>query len=225
VILWGIFEGIRAIFTACGKVKWGVRLATVMVVTIAIANSALLAVDAWVARSPDFYSKYEGGLDASLISNVRYLTEERGDLDDGELAVSEVYNNLGKRRISKFGLRATVMLSNHVVRNVPGKFGDDVNKAKFNTWARSKKIRWYLYQQPISPWRVWHFRLPASVQKALSREEVGPPSAGWVLYRYNAPVNVVMPVPTPHVVTVLPAKWIPVEVEPVSNWPTRVPGL
>jgi len=118
------------------------------------------------------------------------------------------------------------MLSDRVVKNVPGKFGgDDVTRAKFLSWTRSHHLKFFLYQQPISPWRVWHFRIPAALQKFLSKEEVAPPSAGWVLYRYVPPVNATIPLPMPHVVTVVPGKWVHVEVPTVHNWPTHVPGM
>jgi hypothetical protein len=224
LIVLGIVEGIRTIFAHYQKMQWGARIVTVLLISIALANSALLAVDVYVARSSDFYSHYEGGLDMSLISCVKYLNN-RG-INDGELAISDVYTNLGKRRQSKFGLRATVMLSDRVVKSMPGKWdSEDVNKAKFVSWARSRHIKFALFQLPISPWRVWHFRLPAWLQAKLSREDVPPPSAGWVLYRYVAPVSVVMPLPAPHLVTIAPAKWVKVDVTPVHDWPTRVPGM
>jgi hypothetical protein len=224
ILLWGMFEGIRLIFAWLKRATWGVELIKVVVASVAIANLGLLAVDICVARSSDFYGHYEGGLDESLISCVKYLNT-RG-VGDGEIAVSEVYTNLGKRRQSKFGLRATAMLSNRIVKNMPGKWdAGDVNKVRFINWTRSRHIKWYLYQQPISPWRVWHFRLPAGLQKFLSGEEVAPESAGWVLYRYVAPVNATIPLPMPHVVTIAPAKWVKVDVPIVHNWPTRVPGM
>jgi hypothetical protein len=224
LILWGMMQGIRIFFASFGKLRLGTQLVTVMLFSIAVANTSLLAVDIYVARSRDFYARYEGGLDESLISCVRYLNNR--NIDDGELAVSEVYNNLGKRKLSKFGLRATVMLSNRIVRNVPGKWDiDDVAKGKFINWARSRHIKWYLCQQPISPWRVWHFRLPGWLQAKLSHEEVGPESAGWVLFRYVAPVNLIMPLPSPHVVTIAPAKFVKVDVTTSHDWPTRVPGM
>jgi hypothetical protein len=224
LILLGIIQGIKIIFAWYGKLKWGTRLVTVLLISIAVANTSLLAVDVYVARARDFYAHYEGGLDQSLISALRYLGNR--NIDDGELAVSEVYTNLGKRKLSKFGLRATVMLSNRVVKNVPGKWDiNDVGKMKFVSWARSRHIKWYLCQQPTSPWRLWHFRVPAWLQKKLSHEEVPPPSGGWVLFRYVAPVNVVMPLPMPRVVTIAPAKWVKVDVLPSHDWPTRVPGM
>jgi hypothetical protein len=224
IVLVGIIDGVRVIFVYFGRKDWGNRLAMTLVTCVVIANVTLLAIDVRVARSHEFYGRYEGGLNQSLISCVKYLSN-RG-VNDGELGISEIYNNLGKRRYSKFGLRATVMLSDRTVKNVPGKWDeDDVNKARFINWTRSRHIKFYLYQRPISPWRVWHFRLPVWLQMALSREQVGPESAGWVLYRYVSPTNVVVPLPYPRVVTLAPAKWVKVDVPIVHNWPTRVPGM
>jgi hypothetical protein len=223
IVLWGTIEGIRIIFAHYSRMKWGSRLVIAMLASIALANSALLAVDVWVARSHDFYARYEGGMNQGLISSVRYLNA-RG-LGDGDLAVSEIYTNLGKRRISKAGLRAAVMLSDVVVKSVPDKVGDDPTRGKFLAWARSKHIKWYLYQAPISPWRLWHFRVPAWLQKSLSHEEVPPESGGWILYRYVSPVNSFLPLPMSQVVTLVPGKWVKVEVPTSHHWPTRVPGM
>jgi hypothetical protein len=207
LILLGIVEGIRTIFIA----------------SVAVASALLLAVDIKVARASDFYHSYEGGLNQSLISCVKTL-EDR-DVKGGELAVSEVYSNLGKRKPSKFGLRATVMLSNLVVRNMPPKIADNVDTSGFVRYARSRHVRYYLYQQPISPWRVWHFRLHPWVQKMLTGQPVPPSSAGWVLYRYVSPTSVIVPFPMPHLVVLQPAHYTRMEVQSIRDWPTRVPGM
>ena len=142
-------------------------------------------------------------------------------MGDGDLAVSEIYTNLGKRRISKAGLRAAVMLSDVVVKSVPDRVGDDPMRGKFLASARSKHVKWYLYQAPISPWRLWHFRVPAWLQKSLSHEEVPPESGGWILYRYVPPVNSFVPLPMSQVVTLVPGKWVKVDVPTSHHWPTR----
>ena len=225
ILIFGIVEGIRIVAVRYARITWGLRLTTLLLASVAVANLTLLAVDVCVARSGDFYARYEGGLDQSLISCMRYLDNRK--ISDGDLAVSEIYTNLGRRRVSKFGLHATVMLSGRIVRNVPGKFGgDDVTKAKFISWTRSRHVHWFLYQKPVSPWRVWHFRLSAGLQKFLSREDVPPgETGGWTLYRYIPPVNATIPLPMPHVITLAPPKWVEVDVSPVKNWPTRVPGM
>ena len=34
-----------------------------------------------------------------------------------------------------------------------------------------------------------------------------------------------IPLPMPHVITVVPGKWVKVDVPIVHNWPMRVPGM
>lgn len=226
LVLWGILDGIPPICRAISRPNWARGLAIALIASVIVANAALLSVDIWVARSRDFYARYEDGLNQSLIADVHFLDDR--EIHDDELGVSDLYFNLGRRRDSKSGLRAVVMLSNVIVRSVPGKLispnvEDDITKLKWINWMRSRHLRWYLYQQPISPWRVWHFRIPAWLQKALSREPVGPESAGWVLYhRIVTTVNV--PLPVPHQ-EILMERWVHVEVPPIHDWPTRVPGM
>ena len=77
-------------------------------------------------------------------------------------------------------------------------------------WRRinqHKVVQWYLFQQEISPWRVWHFRIPPRLQEWLTHKPVPPPSQGWTLYRRSG------------------MQWVKVDVPHVANWPRRVPGL
>ena len=111
------------------------------------------------------------------------------------------------RRASKFGLRATVMLTGLEVINVPLDAADDPASMKFIRWHRQHRVvQWYLFQHEISPWRVWHFRVPAAVQEWMSGKPVAKPSAGWVLFRRGT-------------------QWEQVDVPRVQGWPTHVPGL
>ena len=64
---------------------------------------------------------------------------------------------------------------------------------------RSRHIKYFLYQQPISPWRVWHFRIPAWLQKTLSREEVGPVERGVGAVSFRESGEPTIPLPMPHV--------------------------
>ena len=73
ILIWGMLHGIRIIFARYGRLKLAVPLIGLIVASVAIANVALYSVDVWVARSRDFYGRYEGGLDQSLISCVKYL--------------------------------------------------------------------------------------------------------------------------------------------------------
>src|SRR4051812_17279764 len=205
MILWGVIRGVNGL----GKGRrWGtIHRATniAFIASVIVANAILFGIDVWVARSSDFYSRYEGGLNNDLISAAHFLDGQ--NLEPNELAVSEEYVNLGRRRMMKTGQRVIVMLTDRVTQYVPGKLCG-LPTPRFASWARRRHVTWYLYQEPISPWRVWHFRLPGWLQQKLSGEPPAPTSAGWVLYHVDEE-----------------GVWQPVEVPPVKGWPKRVPGM
>ena len=74
-------------------------------------------------------------------------------------------------------------------------------------WLVSHGVRYYLWQPPISPWRVWHFRM-AWLEKARTGHTSEVDASDWQLYRVN----------DDRTVTDLP---LPQRCKPV----TRVPGL
>jgi hypothetical protein len=206
LIIWGVVRGIELIGHG---VRWQVfhrRAIVVFFASIFLCNGMLYAVDLYVARSSRFYAHYEGGLDRSLIDAAAYINSQ--GLGARRLAVSEEYINLNKRRASKFGLRATVMLTGLEVINVPLDAADDPTSMKFVRWHRQHRVvQWYLFQHEISPWRVWHFRVPARVQEWMSGRPVARPSAGWVLFRRAG------------------SQWEQVDIPRVQGWPTHVPGV
>ena len=69
-------EGIRGIFGYFSRANWGMKVATMFIVSVAVANGLLLAVDIKVARASDFYRSYEGGLNQSLISCIKALDDD-----------------------------------------------------------------------------------------------------------------------------------------------------
>jgi hypothetical protein len=181
--------------------------------TLILCNLGLLGIDAWVARSKNFYARYEGGLDSNLINICNYLRKQ--GVSDRDVAVNEKYTNLGKIRDSKFGVRATVMLTDVITKYVPKKYnGDPTSQKNFFLWARRSHVKYYLVQKPTSPWRVWHFRLSPKLQEALTHEPVTFESSGWQLFKISdkAPEN-----PPPYATLI--------NVPEVRNWPRRVPGL
>jgi hypothetical protein len=175
------------------------------IVSIFVCSGILYATDVTVAHSDNFYSVYEGRQYEGLIAASHYLNGY--GFGDRELGVSEKYINLGRPRASKSGLRVAVMLTNRVVQIVPMNKADEPVVPKTINYTRKQRIHWYLYQQPISPWRLWHFRVPGWLQEAMTREPVGPESGGWVLYRN------------------IDGRWVGVDVREVRGWPTRVPGM
>jgi hypothetical protein len=216
LVLWGVIRGVQLIAlrdeTAPEDSPLPMptrRLPRAAIVgftfSVFVCSGILYATDVKVAHADDFYAAYEGRQYQGLIAASYYLN--RHSLDDRELGVSEKYINLGRPRASKSGLRVAVMLTNRVVQVVPMNKADEPVVPKTINYNRRQRIRWYLYQQPISPWRVWHFRVPAWLQEAMTKEPVGPESGGWVLYR------------------VVDGKWVGIDLREVRAWPTRVPGL
>ena len=53
----------------------------------------------------------------------------------------------------------------------------------FAEWARINGVRYYLYQQPMEPWRIWHFRLSARLQSEMTGVAPEPPTFGWLLFK------------------------------------------
>jgi hypothetical protein len=187
--------------------QWLVGFFVTMVV---LCNGALWGCDVYVARSSSFYEKYEAGLNRDLIAAMRWLNQQK--LGDHEIAVSKRYENMGrKKRDSQLGIRVAAMLADKAVAAVPDKYvggGDPRKNPNFLAWARSIDVKYVLYQPPVSPWRVFHFRL-GWLQKLQTGQPVEDSGAGWRLY------------------------FIPpsgdearrISLTPAGNWPTRVPGL
>jgi hypothetical protein len=183
-----------------------------------ITNLALWSVEVKVARSDDFYKEYEAGLNQTIISANRYLAQ-LPDLKDAEIAVTPSYINLGKKRQSQFALRATAMLTDRAVINLP-RARQWPPSTKLAWWCQHYGIKYYLHQNPISPWRVWHYRIPEKLQERMQGAPVDKLEAGWELYR------VVPYVPgIPGVLDEIPPRMVPIETPPSRDWPTRVPGL
>lgn len=166
-------------------------------------NLALMAVDVWIARSRDFHGRYYGGQAKGVIAAARWLNQRR--VADGELAVSKGYVNIGRRRLNGFGLNAMILLTDRLVLYVPGRVCNGPPNRRLLKWAGREGVRYYLYRPPVSPWRVWHFRMPW-----LQRTVTGKPVAEnpyWELYELKdgAAVRVDLPVG--------------------SDSPRRVPGM
>jgi len=155
--------------------------------SVVLCNGALYAIDVWVMRSEDFYTRYEAGMDKSLISAAEYLNNRR--VGNWQTCVNTEYKNLNKRRLSDTSLRILSMLTGKAMLTVPKKYLDGPYKLpndrefRKNLIARNR-VRYYLEQPEISPWRVWHFRM-GWLQKMLTGKDPIDTGAGWKLYRCN----------------------------------------
>jgi hypothetical protein len=187
-------------------------LLTFFVVMVVLCNAALWTVDVYVARSGNFYQRYEAGLNQDLIAAARWLKDQ--PLGDHQIAVSKRYVNMGRRKTdSQLGIRIAAMLIDKAIAPVPDRYvkgGDPRKNINFLNWARSldPQIRYVLYQPDVSPWRIFHFRMGwlQQLQTGLPPEDSG---AGWRLY-YIPPDG---------------DEAQRVSLTPQGDWPTRVPGL
>lgn len=186
--------------------------------SVALTNVAIWIVEVRVARSEDFYEEYEAGIHQTIISADRYLAQ-LPDLKDAQIAVTPSYINIGKKRQSQFALRATAMLTDHAVINVP-RAKQWPPGTKLAWWCQHYGVKHYLHQNPISPWRVWHFRVPNAWQERLQGAPVDKLDMGWALYRVVPSVPAI-----PGVIDEIPPRLEPIDTPPSEHWPTRVPGL
>jgi hypothetical protein len=212
--------------------KW-IRVATlVFVTTVAVCNGLLYLVEMTVARSSNFAERYETGLNMSLISAGEYLKNLPNSPKDGEIAVSGRYNNMNRTRMSPFALRVTALVTDRVIQTPRFKLteyapNEAVKSSKqLKMWLVSDtgkpRVKWYLYQPKISPWRVWHFRLGWYEQWQTGK----PPPGGdvaWHLYRVVEDKSDKGKVDD--VITPSDVKMVEVFPPQVKTYPTRVPGL
>ncbi|HEX8524364.1 MAG TPA: hypothetical protein VF669_19065 [Tepidisphaeraceae bacterium] len=212
------------------RVITGATLA--FIASVALCNGLLYAVEMSVARSSHFAQRYETGLNMSLISAGEFLMKLPNPPKDGEIAVSGRYTNMNRPRPSPFALRVLALLTDRVVQTPRFKLTDvnptlpGRNAKLLRNWLYTDsdkvRVKWYLYQPPINPWRVWHFRL-GWYQKWQTGQTSDTDDSRWHLYKVleekpekGKPVDPLNP-PEVKLVEVFPP--------PVDKYPTRVPGL
>jgi hypothetical protein len=187
--------------------------------SVVLVNAAIYAVDLSIARSKNFYDRYEAGLAKTMVAACQYLDALQPDQQprDRQVAVSQRYTNLGRSQPKPSALRVAVLLTGKAM--VTPRFKDTAVSPDTPTgrgiairkWLASHGIRYYLWQPPISPWRVWHFRV-GWFEKARTGRTADVDTSGWQLFRIDLNEQ---KVPT---ATRIP---LPEHCQPV----TRIPGL
>jgi hypothetical protein len=191
----------RALVSALGYVGIG---------SVILCNLALYSVDVWVMRSSNFYDRYEAGLNKGLMAAAQYLSDQR--VGHWQTCVNPEYINVHKRRMSPTGLRMLTMLTGKAALQLPRRYTEPPYKLPKDPEFRRKfisvnRVRYYLEQPRVSPWRVWHFRM-GWLQERVTGVPAEDTGAGWRLYVCD---GASMPVQVP-----LPAN---------PKYPTRVPGF
>jgi hypothetical protein len=206
-------------------IRWG---AITFIGSVALCNGLLYLVEMTVARSPSFAQRYETGINMSLISAGEHLKNMPDAPKDGEIAVSGRYTNLNRSRPSPFALRVIALVTDRIIQTPRYKITDappvsNIRNSKLlKNWLIADtdgkvKVKYYLWQPPISPWRVWHFRLgwyeKWQIGKTAEKDE-----SRWRLYR-------VIEGPIDPETTLPEVRMVEVTVRQLDKYPTRVPGL
>jgi hypothetical protein len=175
------------------------------ITALVTCNLALWAVDVSIARSDDFYSRYETGIHSDLIAAGMYLRE--AGVGDRQVVITPRYVNLNRARNSPFGLRVMNLVTGRSVVSLPRHWLGTPPGPKLARFLYRSGYRYYVHQTPVSPWRVWHFRM-GWWQRMRTGQEPMQLDSGWELYRIDGLGE--MPL---------------VELPRTANWPVRVPGL
>ena len=133
---------------------------------------------------------------------------------------------MGRPRYSPTGLRYLNLLTDRAIVRVPDPYiraGDPRRRKIMLNWGTSVGVRYVLYQPDVSPWRVFHFRVPW-LQEMMTGEPAVDTGAGWRLY--ILPVTRLDPLFRLAGLHALdPDEAIRVPLTPEKDWPTRVPGM
>jgi hypothetical protein len=177
-----------------------------LIATIVI-NSLLYLTDVQVMRSRDFYRSYEAGMTRSLMAAAQFLNSIKAG--HGQVVVNPLYENIGRKRLSPTGLRGLTMLTGKALRSVPTEFQKKAlpRDREFRAWLSENHITYYLGQPPVSPWRLWHYRV-GWLQELLTAEPAQDAGSGWRVYRCEGKS--------------LPER---LRLDAPIEYPTRVPGL
>ena len=181
----GLLEGLERLGKVRTTASWRKlsRAATIALFSgIALCNLPLYAVDVWVLHSDDFYGTYYGGQAKDLISIACYLRDRQ--VKDGEVArrhLDIVYVNVSPTRARLLDLRGLSFLINKRILTVPREVARSGPDERLLEWIEQRGVRYYIHRPPISPWRVWHFRVPW-LQEKVTGKPVGETNPYFELY-------------------------------------------
>ncbi len=163
-LILGLLEGVDRLgqFGSDGSWRKAAGVITVgLYAAIAMANIPLWAVDAYVLHSDDFYGAYLAGQARALIGIARYLNEQGvADGEVGRPAIPRVFTGVSPTLGRLFDERGLVLLLDRSIVVVPIRLVPDGPDEELASWAREHGVKYYIHRPPISPWRVWHFRVP-----------------------------------------------------------------
>jgi len=191
----GAWLGIDFLTARFARFKTGWKNCVVLfIASIALCNTALWAIDLFIAHSSDFYGRYLAGETQQLIAAADYFKGR--NVRDGEISVSPYYLNLGRQRPNGQGLRCMHMLTGRGIHVISKKICTGEPNKRLLEWAPTKEIKYYLYRPPVSPWRAHHFRI-TWIQRLLTGQKDIPENPSWILYELGRDRAIRIDLPKP----------------------------
>ena len=160
--------------------RWKSAALAVVIGSVLFCNLTLYAIDMVVMRSRNFYSVYLAGEYEPLIAISQYV--RRNIPPEEIIALNGLYDNMLILTYNKVGMATSAMMTDHIIVPTPGRVGLYGPSPQLVRWAEKRGIHYFLLRSPISPWRLWHFRVPA-LQRWLTGQRNIPTNPYWVLYR------------------------------------------
>jgi len=211
----------------------------ILVGSLLLCNIALFSIDAFIARSGNFYQRYYAGEVDELIGAARYLHDV--GVKDGEVAVNAQYINLNRTRSNGFGMRGLVMLLDRRVGVIPNKTRDSARPtqpgaqhtkpvgatalkkrindlaAKIGDGPPNQHLLLYASEQ-TPPVRYYLFRPPISPWRAWHFRV--PWLQRWVTHQQEIPEN-----PGWELYQFKDGNFIRIAIPDARGWLLRVPGM
>ena len=159
LLVLGMWQGAETILTAIRhrtRRRAARAVGVALVAGTVVCNVAILAVNAWTARSSNFTTRCLAGEYADLAAAADYLNQR--SVSDDELAVATRCVTLGRQRSNALALRVMHLATNRRVREAPAGFPPEQNDRVLADWAKQEAVRYVLSRPEVVPSRLWHIR-------------------------------------------------------------------
>jgi hypothetical protein len=157
LLLAATMQGFTSAAGWLGKSEWsqnlGLGLRAGFAGLVLLPNFASYAMDVWAMRAPDFYARWQGGTDRSLVAAAQWLRDH--DLKDGELVVTRRYSTVYSDRYTNGWMRAAHVLTDRAVMTMPDSLSRNPDSAVIQ-WMKQNNARYYLYLPRV--YVFGHFR-------------------------------------------------------------------
>jgi len=173
LVLLGIWEAISPSRDAHGRTsgRWAPRrlAATVLLGSIGLCNLAIFAVNAYVARSPDFVQICLAGEYRDALSIAEFLRPEPSR--DAKVAAFAKYRDPIRTRRSTWIQRVLVLLADREILDAKvARRRGKTSKDDIRRWASERQVSYIVMRPSKIGSRLWHLRLPLSIGEPAEKD-------------------------------------------------------